>query len=393
MEDLSPEEVIHHGTEALQVLDFAKAEEYFTYALKQNQYSADAHLGFARLYLMQSNMESALFWGKKAKSLTDDKGDATALIASCYLRQNKVEQARKLLEGELENSPSNPRVLHQLGKALTLSGESKEAIQCLQQALETTETPEVVHYDLAVARFDNPKDSDEVEKAIDHLTSAIEANPGFPAPYFLFSNVCVKLSIVDEAINVLEGGVGFNPNMIALREELYALYMIQQDTEKAMVQAVEIATIRGAPTDVLRIGNTAVAAEDYKGALVAYKKALEQTPEDPSVLLNMAHVYRIQGNRKKAVETYRKVAMLAPQSHKPFLGMGLVSLEIDKKPEEARELFLSALKIAAKDYEVLIHLALSEKSLGNTEASQEYAKKAQEVARTPRESERAEELQ
>tara|TARA_Y100001954_G_C15792609_1_gene595921 strand:+ start:424 stop:1635 length:1212 start_codon:yes stop_codon:yes gene_type:complete len=392
MENLTQAEVVAKGLEALKNLDLENAEKYFNYGLQQNEYSSEVHLGFAKLYLLQQKLDAALFWAKKARDLAEDKGDAYALIATCHLMANQVGQAVNLLQKALKDSPENPQVLSGLGKALIRAGKHAEAKPHLLKALETTDAPELVNYDLALAFADGPEDVSDFEKAVDYLTASIEANPGFAPPYFLLSHISVKLEMVDQAIEILTDGLAYNPNMLPMWEELHGLYMTANKPEKAMVQAMELVSRRGDPTDYIRVGNTALFSKDHKGALLAYKQAHELNPKDPTPLLNMAHVHRVQQNKKQAIKYYRQTAQIAPQWHRPFLGMGLIALQIDKNHDEARDHLLAALKIAPEDHEVCFYLALCAQEQNNDTECQKYAKMALATARSPREAAQAQNL-
>ena len=141
-----------------------------------------------------------------------------------------------------------------------------------------------------------------------------------------------------------------------------------------------------------RAGNTALFAKDYKGALLAYKQAQELNPEDPTPVLNMAHVHRVQNNRKQAIKYYRQTAQLAPQWHRPYLGMGLIALQMDRNIEEARDHLLAAFKIAPEDHEVCFYLATCAKEQNDETECHKYAKMALDLARSPREAEQAQTL-
>ena len=392
MENLTQTEVVAKGLEALKILDFENAEKYFSYGLKQNEYSAEVHLAFAKFYILQRKVDAALFWAQKARDLADDKGDAIALIAACHLAANQVGQAIDILQKAQISSPDNPQVLGGLGKALIRAGKPAEAKPHLLKALETTDAPDLVNYDLALVFVDDPTDISDFEKAVDYLTAAIEANPSFPPPYFLLSKISVKLDMVDQAIEVITDGLAYNPNMLPMWEELHGLHMIKNDPEQAMVQAMELVARRGDPADYVRVGNTALFSKDYKGAILAYKQSHDLNPNDPTPILNIAHAYRVQKRRKQAVKYYRQAAQLAPQWHRPFLGMGLIALEMDKNAQEARDHLLAAFKIAPEDHEVCFYLATCAKEMADDVECQSYAQKALDFARSPHEAQRAKSL-
>ena len=167
---------------------------------------------------------------------------------------------------------------------------------------------------------------------------------------------------------------------------------MKRDPEQAMVQAMELVAFRGAPTDYMRVGNTALRTQDFKGAVVAYKQAQEGAPDDPGPVLNLAHVHRVQKKRKQAIKYYREASRLAPDSHKPFLGMGLVYLELDEDYSLSRETLLAAAKIAPDNFDVCFYLAICAQKTGDRPEVENWAQRALENAASANEQERAQAL-
>ncbi len=381
-------QLIKDGQASLEEFDILKAEELFRTALEQDPESPEAHLGMAKTFLLRAKPQEAKEWAQKAADLTEDKGDANAMIAVCLMDQDQVEDAIALLKRTNQWHPNNPLVLSNLGKALAMQGDYENAKKYSTLALEHGACKEEVEHDLGIIA----SGLHQFEEAVDHFVAAIEANPTYLPPYLRLSQFAKMLGMLDETIELLEDGVSMMPSMVHLREELHDLYIFKGDAERAMVEALELARQRGWPADYLRIGNTALLLGDIEGAQSAYETAIEIDPEDVGGHLNLAHLYRLMHKREEALEKYQFVGEKYPELYKPYLGLGLTYMEIDGDHRKARLCFLKAVELEPQSYDVLINLAKCSLELGELDEAHKFATVALGISETPREQERAEEI-
>jgi tetratricopeptide (TPR) repeat protein len=68
----------------------------------------------------------------------------------------------------------------------------------------------------------------------------------------------------------------------------------------------------GKVDDRLRIGRTYEQLGDYDNAVVYYQKALDRSPEDPSVLMALAGLAEKAGNKAQAREYLRRAYIADP---------------------------------------------------------------------------------
>ena len=372
----------------LSEFELVEAEAAFQKAIELMPHEPQVYLGMARLKLLHGAPDIARGFAEKAAELTEDKAEANALIASCALQKDDVEEALALLKRTNQWHPNNPLVLSNLGKAYARNAEYEKAKTHSLKALELGALAEEVEHDLGIIC----SGLHQFEEAVDHFVASIAANPRYLPPYFRLSEFAKLLGLVDETIEIYENGVGLMPHMPQLREELYVMYMIKSDPEQAMLQAMELAAQRGWAEDYLRVGNTALLLEDLDAAKLAYETAIKVDPDDMGGYINLGHLHRLLKDREKALEYYHHVAGVYPELYKPYLGTALVYTEIDEDFEKGRLCLMKALEFAPQSYDILIHLADCCLKVGQQEEAETYANVALGLSDSPRAAERAQEI-
>jgi tetratricopeptide (TPR) repeat protein len=79
----------------------------------------------------QANVESALADALKALTLYAEDDDYYMVVSTCYMRLNRYEEARKMLETVLERSPKNYKALYHHAFCQRASGSQRDAIEGL----------------------------------------------------------------------------------------------------------------------------------------------------------------------------------------------------------------------------------------------------------------------
>lgn len=380
--------LLDEGQELLESYELIEAEAAFQKAIDLMPDTPEVYLGMARLQLLQGQPEKAREWAEQAASIAQNTAESNAMIASCDLQLNRVDEAVALLKRTQQWNPDHPLVLSNLGKAYAIQGRYADAKPISQRALELGAAPEEVEFDLG----NICGGLEEYEEAVEHFVASIEANPHYIPPYIRLSEFAKLLGMIPEAIEILEDGVGLMPDMFLLREQLYVLYMMEEKIEESMGEAMALAERRGWAEDYLRFGNTALLLGDMESAKVAYETALEADPDEVGAFLNLGHWYRIMKQRDAALDQYRLAAEKDPDGHKSYLGFALTYMELDEDFRKARLCLMKAVEIEPQSYDVLIHLATCSLRLDEKEEAETYAKVAFGISTTPREQERAVEI-
>jgi len=86
---------------------------------------------------------------------------------------------------------------------------------------------------------------------------------------------------------------------------------------------------------LIRQGDKEMDAQRYRNAVQAYTRALELTPENVDVRIDMGTCYRKMGQPEKAVEAYRKALSYQPKHPNGLANLGVILAYDLKDPDGA----------------------------------------------------------
>jgi len=136
------------------------AEEYAHKAVALDRKLPLAHQLLGEVYLYHSQLEEAI--AEFRKELEINPGNATAYykLADGYSRQQKYDEAERLLQRSiwLDSTSTGPYIL--LGKVLQKKGETELAVRALQRALAMDPNNPIPHHLLGQAYRDLGKDEE-----------------------------------------------------------------------------------------------------------------------------------------------------------------------------------------------------------------------------------------
>ncbi len=95
----------------------------------------------------------------------------------------------------------------------------------------------------------------------------------------------------------------------------------------------------------IHLGNLYFDSENIDGAIGAYEKALEITPDNPDVLTDLGVMYRRHGEPEKAVETFSKAISIEPAHAVSRFNKGVVLMHDLNDPNGAIEAWEELLRI------------------------------------------------
>ena len=92
------------------------------------------------------------------------------------------------------------------------------------------------------------------------------------------------------------------------------------------------------------LANAYIGLQNYREAESAFLAGLQFDADDASALLGLARMYRVQGQREKAIATYEQVTAIAPELPRPHMWLGALYRK-QGEHAKAQKAFLAALKI------------------------------------------------
>jgi tetratricopeptide (TPR) repeat protein len=138
----------------------------------------------------------------------------------------------------------------------------------------------------------------------------------------LLAQISMKLDVVDEAEFLLENLVKRAPDYHAARYE-YAIALLARHRHVRAREQMQMLLDSDPNNRVYRTTLATICAGlgDYAQALPLYHEILAETPDDPELLLSMAHALKTLGQAPQSIASYR-----AAVSHRPQYGEAYWSL-------------------------------------------------------------------
>jgi predicted O-linked N-acetylglucosamine transferase (SPINDLY family) len=194
--------------------------------------------------------------------------DGMQFLAVLYARQNRLEEARELLEECLRLRPNSPPVLANLGETLRQMGRVDEALARLRHAVLAAPGFAEAHYNLGVAL----RQSGDDEGAVSEYRRTVELAPNHVQARYNLAN-----TLRDQ---------GRTP-------------MAAAEYEKVVAQAPHWAEAR------LNYGNALAELGRTEEALAEYHKAQELDPNVGDVATNIGEAYARLGRLEEAARWLR----------------------------------------------------------------------------------------
>jgi tetratricopeptide (TPR) repeat protein len=220
------------GKTALARRDFAMAIKYLESSLATDPKANSIHYPLAIAYREVGELEKAqhhlLKRGPQKPTVSDplieELRDLTTgqrilwIKGSQALRERRIAEAVDFFRRMVMAGTEDPLARLYLGTALSLLGNSQEAIQQYTEGLRLAPGNAKLHYNLAILLIELKSD----QKAIEHLQATIQADPGMKDAHFHLANELMRAGRFEEALPhyakviELEPGNGFARLMQAM---------------------------------------------------------------------------------------------------------------------------------------------------------------------------------
>ncbi len=129
----------------------------------------------------------------------------------------------------------------------------------------------------------------------------------------LLASIGVKMHVLDDAEFLLESCVEFYPNNTVVRFDYADVLYKRQKFAESLEQAEKLHNED--PTNLafsMIMANCHVGAGNIEAALSIYNKVLQQTPDNPNVLLMLAHALKAIDKVDEAIAAYQKAYKSKP---------------------------------------------------------------------------------
>ena len=344
--------------------EYGKVERQYRSILSKHPDDKEAGLGLIHALLLQDKEDETLKELEKLKENSDEPSEIDIIAARLYLRSGRTDKASEILEPVArqgneseaiymlaviyyqENKTDKARnLLKKIGqdtaqfedsiylqvRILMEDGQAKEAVNLLQQVIDTGKATGPGMYTLLSSLY---MEQGELEKGYDILDIAVEKFPNDPSIYFEYGLLYEEEGKHSQAIESMEKVLELDPDHAeALNYIGYTWADMNINLEQALnfiKRAIELSPGNGYIQDSL--GWVYFRMGDLAKAKAELLKAIELEPNDPNIYDHLGDVYRQQGDIAQARESYRKAEELYPgQEQKARVREKLNALPI---PEE-----------------------------------------------------------
>lgn len=333
-----------------------------------------ARIALTRLLLSSGDTKAALEQAQQAQAASPNDGAALRVLGGVQLASNQAQQAVSTFSKLRNLEPANPANLLALAEAQERANEIGSAEESLRKAIQMKSDFMPAHERL-VALLAREKRVDEALKVARDLASAkpeaivgyvleaqaLGAGQRWPEATQAWQKVVQKFKVPQAVLGV------------------YGALSAQKKNEEANKAALD--WIKNNPKDtVVRgfLGERAIAAKDYRGALTHYNALLALAPNSPLVLNNLAWTMH-QLKDPGALARAEAAAKLAPKAPAVLDTLGVILLDQGQTQRSVATL-KQAVELAPKSAALHLNYARALVAAGDTNGAKRESALAAELA-------------
>jgi tetratricopeptide (TPR) repeat protein len=279
-------------------------------------------------------------------------------------RAELATQAIESYKKALELAPASPVIRERLAEIYAKSQRLREAVEQAQETLQTDPNNVDAHRLLARIYVRELGDlsagevqKETLEKAIAQFQEILKIQPDdvysglWLARLYRFEN---KHS---EAETVLRGLLARDAANGPALEQLSQLLMDEGRSQEAVKLLSDAAGESSSPEVYDLLGDAYSQAKDYAKAEDAYRKAVEEDPDDPGHLHGLAQALMAEDKYAEALEQLKRLTEIEPSTSENYLRMAQLYRRLGKF-DQAEASLLRAKQLAPGSLEVLYNEAL-----------------------------------
>src|SRR5262249_2694420 len=241
--------------------------------------------------------------GAPRRSASD--AEAELQWAAAAINHGRPDEAERFARNVLAAMPQHPKALYLLGCALVRQGRAAQALAPLERAARALQDPEV-GTQLGIAL----REVGRTEDALARLRRATKRRPAYPEAFHELGFLLFSSGHGDEAVTVVEHGMGLVPNAVELPILLGVILHARREHAKAkaaFARALDIAPDHpgahyGLGAVMIDAAEYAPAAEHLRRSLAAHAADVQARLRLGICLLELDRVDEALANFRSAVQ-------------------------------------------------------------------------------------------
>jgi putative PEP-CTERM system TPR-repeat lipoprotein len=324
------------------------ARERLERILVKHEHNVSAMMALARLADISKDKEQAVKWLERAREAQSSAVAPRLILARYYLQSRKYDMARDVVDEIIAVQPNNLSALITRGKIGLETRDYNAAVSTFKQIIKLKPVA-VAYYWLGIAQF---RANDQTASRAS-LEKAIQLDPANLKAASLLVTLDMKAGKSSDAmgrVNDIQKHYPQSPVGFELAGDIFTL----SKADAKAINAYELAQAKGGGSRVLlkqvlvirRSQGNAVADNKLKSWLVTHGK-------DSAVRYALASAYNIEGKRVLAIQEYRHLVEVAPESVVALNDLAWLLSEEEDGLAEAERLITKAYNLQPESGPVL----------------------------------------
>ena len=273
----------------------------------------------ARLLFLSCLIVCFLPLSSAAQSSRETEAQNDIQAAKQAQQKGDYAQAVDGYRAALKLMPETPELYSNLGIAYYYKKEYERAIEAFRQALKRKPNLEGPNLFLGMAYIR----TGQYEESIKPLRKAISLNPKLSLAYINLGASYNEVGKAEEALEVLQRAEKIFPND---EEVLYSLGSLHYDLMfKTYGKMAQVAPNSYRYHQVM--GQSFEERQEYPGAIVEFKLALEKNPQAPGLHYALGNAYWLQGHNDEAKSEFEAELQIAPEDYLSTWKLGNIYLQ------------------------------------------------------------------
>ena len=270
---------------------------------------------------------------KEAKDSLKDKVKWLKMIpvlckADAYIAQGDIEKAFQCYNDAIDRMPGFSALYTALGDAYRKTGKLEEAIVEYKMAL-WIDSLSYSAYSGLVQAYEELGDYDN---AIAYYNKYIAIHPNNAVLHSSIANLYFMKGEAELAISHYQSAISINPKPDWTSIVAQTLGYIQQNVIKNTDCAIANYHLANAlsPKEIdiyISLGSAFYDNEDYKNALIVYRRALELEPNNSKIHCNLGYLYWGMGDLDEAIKEYKLSIKFDPNYDIAHNNLGVIYLD------------------------------------------------------------------
>lgn len=263
-----------------------EALNYYRQAETLDPSNINTRINAGTLYQQKGDYRTAIKAYESVLILNPKNVNVLLYRAQCYEKLGDTKLAQEGYQKVLAIDPNNAYIKNQIIENAKKNMTAQQFVEYVNTNLTAEFKPSEVLYNYAIDLHKKGKIND----ALFMYQSAIKANAQVPEMYVNMALAQAQANKFDDALKTLQSAQTRFPNESTIAKTLKDISSMKTDNQ-------------------LNIASEAYRKKDYKTAINTY---LAVTPATADTMLGVASSYQEMGNRKKAIEYYKKALEFKP---------------------------------------------------------------------------------